>query len=154
MDGYQPGDEVALASGLTVVVPAGRFASIVSDDPGGPSEAFWLVDDTGEIPVSVRALSAEDLRDGDEPVLQYKLAARSSSGTVEVRWVTGKDAGGKRFSHVAVVTRLPGKLTGMVIPLPAYGRSRARSRSDALQQAAEIWRLLSISGAELPDEAR
>jgi hypothetical protein len=68
--------------------------------------------------------------------------------------VTGKDEGGKRFSSVAVVTRLPGKPIGAVIPLPEYGHSRARSRSDALQQATEIWRLLSISGAELPDKTR
>jgi hypothetical protein len=64
MDGYQPGDEVALASGLSVVIPEGLSASKVSDNPGGPREAFWLVDNTtGEIPVSVRALSAEDLRE-------------------------------------------------------------------------------------------
>lgn len=152
MDGYQPGDEVALANGLTVVVPAGLTASMVRDNPGGPTELFWLLDAAGESPASVRALSAEDLRDDDELFLQYKLVARSSDRTVEVRWVTGKFEGGRRFSHVAIVTHLPGKLTGTVVPLPAYGDSRARNRSDALRQAADLWGLLTVTGAELPDE--
>jgi len=153
MTTYQPGEDVALANGLTVVVPGGLSASMISANPGGPAELFWLVDViTGEIPVSVRGLSAEDLRDDDEPVLQYKLVSASADRTVEVRWVTGEDEQGRRFSHVAIVTRLPGKLVGTVIPLPAYGRDRALTRADALQQAAEVWRLLSVGGAELPGE--
>ena len=154
MTSYQPGEEVALANGLTVVVPSNLSAFMISDYPGGPAELFALLDSAGDKPVSVRSLSADDLRGDDEPVLQYKLVARSSDRTVEVRWVAGKDEAGRRFSHVAVVTRLPGKLTGTVIPIPAYGRSRALTRSDALQQAAELWRRLSISGAQLPDEIR
>jgi hypothetical protein len=153
MTSYEAGDEVGLANGLTVVVPAGLSAFMITDYPGGPTESFSLLDSAGEKPVSITSLSADDLRGDDHSVLQYKLVAESSDGTVEVRWVTGKYMGGRRFSHVAVVTHLPGRLTGMVIPLPAYGRDRALTRPDALRQAAELWELLSTSGAELPDEA-
>jgi hypothetical protein len=153
MTGYEAGNEVRLANGLTVVVPSDWSASVISESPGGPTELLSLFDSAGDAPVSIWSLSDVDLRGDEQPVLQYELVAASPDGTVEVRWATGKEESGRRFSHVAVVTRVPGKLTGTVIPLPAYGDGRALTRSDALQQAADLWRLLSVGGAELPNRS-
>lgn len=151
MTSLRGGDALQLANGLSVVVPQGLSGFLISDYPGGPTESFSLMDDQGRKPVSITSLSADDLRTGDHPVLQMELVARSSDGSVEVRWLTGRYSTGRRFSHVAIVTRLHGKLTGMVIPLPVSGRNRALTPSDALRQATGLWRLLSIEGADLPE---
>lgn len=151
MTSLRSGDLVQLMNGLSVVVPESLFGSVISNYPGGPTELFWLMDRQNKQPVSIWSLSVDDLRTGDYPVLDMEVVARSTDGSVEVRWLAGKDSAGRSLSQVAVVTHLQGKLTGMVILLPVSGRSRALTPADAFRQATALWRLLSIGGADLPD---
>jgi hypothetical protein len=144
------GDKIELASGLSIVVPHLLSGLVVGHQPNAPTELIGLRDKLGQYAVMVESLSPHDLATVRVPALKRALVGRSVDGTVQVRWSSGTSSLRGPFSIVAVVTRLPGRLIGIVELGPLFGRQAAMTPSEAMKQALTLWSRLSVEGVELP----
>ena len=141
------GDRVTLENGLSLSVPKGAEARLLrTGNPGSGVAPEWLEitwKDRSSRRRSVGVYS-DPRRGGVLPstaaLRKWRLLARDEDGT-EVRW-TGSPTG---FLWVAVVTKLPDKLPGMV---SAVRRLKGEpERADAQSLVEEIWRTFRIQGA-------
>jgi hypothetical protein len=140
------GERVALASGLSLVMPAGGgefFAHDRSEGVGVDQVLFGQ----GQPPSWLKHIAIQSFADFSQydPLLVYqkdaRVIARSTDGSVVMYWVPGG------FRTFAVLTHLPGKDYGWIVDDDAFKFKTAKS---AWREAASLWRRLSIRGAQLP----
>lgn len=138
------------AGGLVFKVPhgfTGEWSGVVadvSDQNGWRQRVLFTGRSSDQQQICVWAFSP---RSGDlllRGVMRWRPAAISHDRVVQVRWMpAGESAAG---SKVALVTRLPGQETVVIL---RFGID-ARNRTEALLAARHIWNLLSVEGAEWP----
>jgi len=71
-----------------------------------------------------------------------RLATASADGTVQVRWAQPRPG----YLNVFVVTRLPGRLPGIL----SFSAENAKDAGAAWRAARDVWRLLRVTDVELP----
>jgi len=149
----RPGERCALDSGLTFVLPeqgSGSRSHWRSEDPELNPHGFAeevslsLPAQQGPLSVGIDVYRLPQLTAERLTMLENgtHLAAASDDGTVQVRWHEPESG----TVNVAVITQLPGSLPGYV----TVSGSEASDAQAAFEVAREVWRLLSVTGVELP----
>jgi len=114
------GDEVTLRSGLSLVVPDGA--------EGGFSHWRRMMDEAGGA-----------LEPADDVLISFGSTPSELSVGLSALWA-------RENALVWVIIRLPDRLQGWVSISP----SRAATPGAAWDEAVDVWRRLSITGADLP----
>lgn len=140
------GERVAMQSGLSCVLPENLQGLLLTERAAGelarprqqltllPTDASTQAFDYRVLALPEPAYSAHwaVVRDG-------QLLGGSRSGTIEVRW-------NKDERVLAVVTRLPDRMAGMIMQTEVD----FASPEDARAGAERLWTTLSVEGAGLP----
>lgn len=141
------GSSVTLLNGLSLSVPKGAKARLLrTGSPGLGVAPEWLEITWKDRSSRRRSVgvysdpSRGDVLPSTAALKKWRLLARDEDGT-EVRW-TGSKTG---LLLVAVVTKLPDKLPGMVSAVRRL--KREPDRVDAQSLVEEIWRTFRIQGA-------
>lgn len=148
------GHTIGLRSGMSITVPE-HATALLSRKAGrkretndsaletDTAESVWITQAPGDQLHNVRINS---FWSGDNVLMhhvaRWKLLAASSNHEVEVRWDAHHPV-----SSIAVVTRVRGRLTGILGDFAI----RAPSRRAALGQMRSLWHKLSVEGVPIPN---
>jgi hypothetical protein len=131
-----PGERVVLLSGLSLVLPHGASGELATRRVAAELAPWQRLTSSGAAWSVATYAHRSDL----SPVVRSaRLIGRSWHARVVVRW----DAAAQRLY---VVTRLPGRMTGLVTLAHVHAATAAGARA----QAAGLWQLLSVEGVALP----
>jgi hypothetical protein len=147
----KPGDAYTALSGVTITVPGQQAAQAYRERRPAASSSVGIADSLelakampGFPDVTVFSYwDAARNRVFRGVAKTYALVGSSDGGASEVRW---RDFGADG-SALAVVTRVPGHDTGMVL---AFGVPGVTSAASAREAASRLWSQLSAQGASPP----
>ena len=156
MRNLKTGEDVALACGLTLTVPAGYHGYYAAGEPGSDAPLDFVASKRLAQTSLMHSFSAQSFAPTSTlgpNGLSWPLVASSADGTVEVHSVAVRLGTPNAVSMISVIMRLSDRPAGQV-SMMVYGKKASDAPNIVLDQANSMWTLFAVQGAALPSASK